>query len=320
MFNRIILSRKGFDSASGGGFSPFDPQTGRYILLPIPDGKIDQYIGNPKKFEEIVIKQNYLPGIDATNLKELINSNVLRLGNKVKENITKNYAHFDPWLGVCPWLAENSNHQLGVFGQEGNAQAQLNNKEVGKGSLFLFFSRFKPIKLGDNNCEKMIITDIIPEQLNRGLYFIYGWLKVKEVIHHYKDIVDTNIKLSHPHATEKYFEEHKCNTLFIADELLFEDDTIPGCGYFPELNEHLLLTALNQKSQKNWIPSRWGLPVLLYDKCLSVLTNRKCGDGSSADSCLVNTQGQWQEAIFEGTDHFDKWFRNLLNKSNVKRL
>ena len=46
MFNRVVLSRKGFDSTSGGGYSPFDPKTGRYILLPIPDGKIGEYEGN----------------------------------------------------------------------------------------------------------------------------------------------------------------------------------------------------------------------------------------------------------------------------------
>ena len=36
-FNTIILSRKGFDSSAGGGFSPFDTETRKYILLPIPE-------------------------------------------------------------------------------------------------------------------------------------------------------------------------------------------------------------------------------------------------------------------------------------------
>lgn len=34
---KLILSRKGFDSASGNGYSPFDPKTGKFIVLPIPE-------------------------------------------------------------------------------------------------------------------------------------------------------------------------------------------------------------------------------------------------------------------------------------------
>jgi hypothetical protein len=309
MFNRIILSRKGFDSKAGGEYSPFDPQTGKYILLPIPDGEIGNYIGNGTLFEQIEIKQDYLPGIHSTNLGELINN--LGYKQKTKDKIFEHYAHFDPWLGECPWIAEGSNHSIGAFGQVGSPQTQLKNQRVGKGDLFLFFSRFKPI-----NRENAIVPDIIRDNIKEGLYFIYGWFKVNKVIERYNDIDDKDLLKRHPHATQAYFKEKNNNTIYIADELLFPNESIPGCGYFPKLSKDLLLTAIDQKSQKNWIPSRWELPVLLYNKCISVLTNRQCGDGSSSDSCIVNTQGQWQEAIFEGSEEFNQRLYKLILKSS----
>ncbi|MBM4446007.1 MAG: hypothetical protein FJ023_01475 [Chloroflexi bacterium] len=313
-FGKVVLSRKGFDSSAGGDYSPFDPQTGKYVVLPIPDGEIGKNIGNRTRYEQIKIEPNYLPGIDAETLKDLINSKALGFGNKVKEGITKKYAHFDPWLGPCPWLAEGSNHQVGAFGQVDSAQAQLQNQGVDKGSLFLFFSRFKPI---GKNSEKMIVTDISPEHLDGGLYFIYGWLKVKKVIQQYEDIDDQSLRSRHPHATKKYFEMHAHkkkgkNTLYIADDFLFNDGSnLPGCGYFPRLNKDLLLTASAQETE-TWIPSRWRLPGFLYEKCLSVMKGkgRLCNDDSG--SYLVKTSGRWQEAVFEESEEFCQWFYRLL--------
>jgi hypothetical protein len=226
------------------------------------------------------------------------------------------YAHFDPWLGPCPWLAGESNHQIGAFGQVGRSQTHLDEQKVREGSLFLFFSRFTTI---DKNRENKIVPDISLENLNKDLYFIYGWLKVKKVIQKYDDIRDDkslqSIKSLHPHATEKYFEEYANkkgkNTLYIADKLLFNDGSnFPGCGYFPELNEDLLLTAPAQESEKSWIPSRWRLQDFFFNKPPSVLKRFRCEDGS----CLVETSGQWQEAVFdfEESEEFCQWFDRLL--------
>jgi hypothetical protein len=38
---KLVLSRKGFDSGSGGCLSPYNHETGHYIWFPIPEkGKI----------------------------------------------------------------------------------------------------------------------------------------------------------------------------------------------------------------------------------------------------------------------------------------
>ena len=315
-FGKVVLSRKGFDSSAGGGYSPFDPETGKYIVLPIPMDDNERAISNGLKYEDIHIKSDCLPGYSETNLKSLMKVMEKKATIKIKgEKKESEYAHFDPWLGPCPWLAGGSNHSIGAFGQIGTAQAHMDNQKVGEDSLFLFFSRFKPPKPIGQNSEKIIVPDISRKNLNEGLYFIYGWLKVERVIRKYDPSLSSLLS-RHPHATEQYFDREdpflkkKNNTIYIADELLFPDNTIPGCGYFPELNEDLLLTASDSDQQeygKKWIPSRWKLPDFLRDKCLSVLKQRFVGKGG----CLVETKGQWQEAVFDESEEFCQWFRSL---------
>ncbi len=335
-FGKVVLSRKGFDSSTGGSYSPFDPETGKYVVLPIPMGKKELDISNPLKYEGIRIRSDCLPGYCETNLKSLMEKLKKKATITVKDEITgkdtkeeSEYAHFDPWLVDCPWLdcpwlEGDSNHQIGAFGQIGMAQAHLDNDthKVGKGSLFLIFSRFQPIKHMGQNRENKIVPDISRENLNKGLYFIYGWLKVKEIIQEW-DMLRSNTNLSsrlsrHPHATQAYFDTEdpvvrkKNNTIYIADELLFPDNTIPGCGYFPELNEDLLLTApVQPQVLGNWIPSRWGLKGFFKENCRSVLKDR----GQTRDgSWLVDTNWRWQEAVFDfgESEDFYPWFCKLL--------
>lgn len=313
-FGKVVLSRKGFDSGAGGGFSPFDPETGKYIVLPIPVDAEELKICNPLKYEEIPIISNYLDGYPQTNLKSLMETMKKKATIKGKES---EYAHFDPWLGPCPWLAGNSNHQIGAFGQVGGAQTHLDKQKVHEGSLFLFFSRFTTI---DKNRENKIVPGISRENLNKDLYFIYGWLKVKKVIQQYKDIVDDkslqSLKSLHPHATEKYFENENYpnNTLYIADEFLFNDgNNIRGCGYFPRLKKDLCLTASDSDQQEygKWIPSRWSLPGFFKEKCRSVL---KCRGQIRNDSWLVATNWRWQEAVFDfdESEDFCHWFHERV--------
>jgi len=319
-FGKVVFSRKGFDSSAGGGYSPFDPQTGSYVVLPIPDGDIGKYIGKETRFEQIEIKPNHLPGINASTLAELISCDALGFNDKVKNNITQKCAHFDPWLGPCPWLAESPNHHIGAFGQEGVAQAHLKNQGVDEGSLFLFFSRFKPI----GNRQNKIVPDMfIPEHLDEGLYFIYGWLKVGKVVRKYEEIRDEERLKRHPHTTQAYFEKEdpflrkKNNTIYIADEFLFNDGSnLAGCGYFRSLNKELCLSASDSDQQKlgKWIPSRWRLPKF-FDKTRPSYLQEAEWSKNQDGSCLVKIPGRWQEAVFEESEEFCQWFCQLLKTS-----
>jgi hypothetical protein len=112
---RIVLSRKGFDSSSGGAASPI--LRGRPVSLPIP-----------------------AQGRSATTYGDL------GLGELV-ERVTQgrigrsHLCHEDPMFadGRC-W-----------FGQSGAAQSHLRNRGVGPGDVFLFFGLFADEHTGERH-------------------------------------------------------------------------------------------------------------------------------------------------------------------------
>ena len=111
---RIIFSRKGFDSAAGGGPSPI--VDGRPVSLPIPSG-----------------------GHSATTYADLKLGELAGAASRGKID-PADYCHHDPMFrseGVC------------LFGQCGAAQTHLANQGVGVGDVFVFFGLFREGKSGD---------------------------------------------------------------------------------------------------------------------------------------------------------------------------
>lgn len=111
---RIIFSRKGFDSAAGGGASPI--VDGRPVSLPIPAGKASR-----TTYGDL--------GLGAHAAKASRGS----LGDG-------DLCHHDPMFtgeGTC------------LFGQVGAAQTHLANQGVGPGDVFLFFGLFREEDSGE---------------------------------------------------------------------------------------------------------------------------------------------------------------------------
>jgi len=325
-FGKIILSRKGFDSSAGGDYSPFDPATGKYIVLPIPMSKEECRISNSLRFEEVKIKKGYFKECNASNLEELVKMVTTKrkaIITRYKKSVEESeYAHFDPWLGRCPWLAAESNHSIGAFGQVDKTQTHLSKLGIGEGSLFLFFSRFKPI---DNTRENTIVPDINYKHLKAGIYFIYGWLRVREVIKSFEEIhnkldekEEKELRSRHPHATPKYFEncQGKNNTIYIAHKYLLDNSNeFEGCGYFPKLTKNLLLTATDSDQGPNWIPSRWKLPGFFYGHRPSCMDTPKRGwEKANGDSCYVTIPPRGQEFVFHESEEFCHWLDKLLRE------
>ena len=105
---KIVFSRKGFDTSSGGGPSPV--VDGRPLSLPIPAGK-----GRP--------------GVSYASLGL---SRHVRAASRDRLS-GRSRAHHDPMFvqGRC------------LFGQCGAAQTHLENRGVGPGDLFVFFGLFR---------------------------------------------------------------------------------------------------------------------------------------------------------------------------------
>ena len=111
---RIIFSRKGFDSAAGGGASPI--VGGRPISLPIPAGAASR-----TTYGDLGLGEHA-----ATASRG-------RLG-------AGDLCHHDPMFctdGTC------------LFGQVGAAQTHLANQGVGAGDVFLFFGLFREEETGE---------------------------------------------------------------------------------------------------------------------------------------------------------------------------
>ncbi len=308
-FTNIVLSRKGFDSASGYGYSPFDPTTGRYIVMPIPGSKSEQMLANRTRYEDLKIKQTYLPGILAKNLKDIVFAKELGYSRRTKEEITSNFAHFDPWLGPCPWLAEVVDHCIGAFGQVNAAQGHLEKNSVGVGSLFLFFSRFIPIRGRENQIG-------IPLDYKKGAYFLYGWLKVGRIAKGMSDIQDEQLRFRHPHATDAYFAKYKNNTIYLADTLLSNKSVIEGCGYFPRLRRELLLSSVRYYQT----PCVWELPAFFNQPENRPTYLQKASRWTlqeNPNSCLVTVPARGQEFVFRSSPGFVAWFSKIIEESKL---
>jgi hypothetical protein len=111
---KIIFSRKGFDSAAGGGASPI--VDGRPISLPIPSG-----------------------GHSVTTYADLGLGDLANAASrgKIKPN---DFCHHDPMFrddGTC------------LFGQHAAAQTHLVNQGVGLGDVFVFFGLFREEKTSE---------------------------------------------------------------------------------------------------------------------------------------------------------------------------
>src|SRR6266436_9207163 len=113
---KLILSRKGFDSANGGCPSPILDD--RPFSLPIPDPSSPTTYGEISPFNGIPIWQI---------VEDLTHGRVGR----------GNGAHLDPDLRRD--ALTRATGWRPIFGQADAAQSHLTNQGIGPGDLFLFF-------------------------------------------------------------------------------------------------------------------------------------------------------------------------------------
>ena len=224
---KLILSRKGFDSSSGGVPSPILPD-GRMVSLPIPDKM------SPILYSDI--KAN------STSIGPLVSQ-------LTKGRIPPHYrAHLDPDL-----TTESLSRLPGwrpIFGQTGAAQGHLRNNGVGPGDLFLFFGLFRAVNLVDGK--------YVWVKGSRPCHTIWGWLQIGEIL---------KLGTSKPKEYEwaryhPHYHRHndKNNVVYIASRHLnlgnLSSREIPGAGIIRRFSSSLQLTA--NSSQK---PSIWELPA-----------------------------------------------------------
>ena len=222
---KLIFSRKGFDSASGGAPSPIFPDGGM-LSLPIPDRH--------------------------SNIQDSeIGDGTVKVGRLVEELTQKSvpesyYAHLDPDLRRDS-LPRDPRWRP-IFGQAGAAQGHLRNQGLAAGDMFLFFGLFRRVIPSGTGYQ----WD--PEALPR--HVIWGWLQIGDIMQ-----VDSAALEKvpwaeyHPHFRRAF---GKNNFLYVSRRFLEWPNPphgMPGAGVFANFNPALQLTSPDARR-----PSTWRLP------------------------------------------------------------
>ena len=205
---KIILSRKGFDSAAGGCASFIIDN--KLISLPIPDNNSHKSYNNVTIFDH--------------NIGELLKKSNITPKLKRREIFT---CHLDPDI------------EKGVFGQCAAAAKHLQNQGVTVGDLFLFFGWFREFDIENN---KFNCLD------KKGKHCIFAYLKIGKILDLNKpqDKKEALALYSyHPHLAYNSSYYEKNNLLYIADNTLLEQSNIKGYGRL-KYTESTTLTKPNE--------------------------------------------------------------------------
>jgi Nucleotide modification associated domain 3 len=281
---KIIFSRKGFDSTSGGKPSPILPD-GRMVSLPIPDKN------SPICYSEISWQE--------FNLGNLVSS-------LTKGKIPSTYrAHLDPDLrsDSLPRLPE----WKPIFGQTGSAQGHLRNNGVSVGDIFLFFGLFRHVISGPDKIEWNT------ESPQRHVF--WGWLQIDEVLK-VDDCDHSRYKWAeyHPHF---YRTNNSNNTLYVAQKHLtlpgLEMEEMAGAGVFPCYSDKLQLTAPFAATPSHWKLPQWfyprnGKPPITYHANLTRWQRTDFGT-------ILNAVTRGQEFILDCEEYPEAivWLHEILN-------
>ncbi len=270
---KIILSRKGFDSAYGGYASPI-LDDGSMVSLPIPYPCVARY--GDLKFDE---KHSYY------EIMKQLKPTVRYKGKR--DVLTKETScHFDPNI----YQGANS-----CFGQSGAAQSHLKKKEIeiGVGDLFLFFGWFR-----QTVCKNGVLQF---DQSAPDLQVIFGYLQIGEIIEvNDKSALDPRIK-DHCHVLNEHIRKLPNNTIYLARKNLSWNKDLPGAGVF-DFAEKRVLT-------KEGCPrSRWKLPDSLRDVKISRHSQASWREEGYFQSAPIG-----QEFVIEGCDSAKEWAKSLFD-------
>ena len=270
---RIILSRKGFDSANGGIVSPI-MEDGTLLSFPIPSNDQDG-------FEDLFYQdQSYAHILKDLNYKEHPKYHNCHVDPDLNMDRRKNM--IDGW---CP-----------VFGQvNASAAYLLKNVEIKIGDLFLFFGNYHKVKYVDGKYQYIKKTGDFYS--DHDLQVIWGYMQVGRII---EDSEEQRKYFWHPHSYSYYINQEHSNVMFVGTEKLSFNENMPGAGVL-KFREDRVLTAKNC-NKATWIKRPF------YDVD-AIVGNRK-NSSKSADGLYY--AGVWQELGLKITPECEEWAKSVI--------
>ena len=278
---KLILSRKGFDSAAGGFPSPIMPD-GPLLSLPIPIQ--DNICYSNLKFTKDV---SYFEIISQLKPKVKINGKWILLTKETK-------CHLDPDL--IPDIYPRKPGWKPIFGQIDAAQSHLEKNNVREGDLFLFFGLFQETEYIDGALKF--------KRNSKPIHVIFGYFEIDK-IHLIQE--GTNVPdwmLYHPHVADikKWRRKKPTNTIYEAKEHLSFNQKFPGACTF-KYDSSLVLT------KKDCSASKWNLPDCFKNVNITYHSNSK-KYGWKEDCFYSASRGQ--EFIIEGNKEIERWAKELI--------
>ncbi|MGN1373209.1 MAG: hypothetical protein ACI4VK_04075 [Candidatus Coproplasma sp.] len=271
---KIILSRKGFDSANGGIVSPI-MEDGTLISFPIPSDDKDNY-------EDLIYAgQSYIKILQDLNYKEHPKYHNCHLDPDL--NMDRRRNKIDGWHPV--------------FGQVNSSAVYLLEKvNVEVGDLFLFFGNYHKVRCVNGKYQYVKKTGDFYS--DNDLQLIWGYMQVGKII---KEPEEQKKYSWHPHSSDKYrAKENYSNVMFVASETLSFNGNMPGAGVLT-FREDRVLTA------KNFNKATW-VKRSVYDvDC--VIGNRK---NSSKTADGIYYSGIWQELGLKESLECEEWAKSIV--------
>ncbi|MHC1738143.1 MAG: hypothetical protein AB9882_09055 [Ignavibacteriaceae bacterium] len=234
---KIILSRKGFDSANGGIPSPILPDgTLLSIQIPMPND-INRYTN--LFYEE----RSYLQIINELNQTiQFLEDSTCHLDPDIRRSALPDRSVWEP-----------------LFGQNQAAQGHLRKNEVQQGDLFRFFGWFKQ-------------TEIVEGQYKychnaKDRHIIFGYFEISNIFENITspESLPNNLRYQ-PHCHNDFLSSPN-NALYTSTDRLSIKPELPGANYL-HLAPDLVLT------KEGFTRSMWNLPEFFRNLTITYHTER----------------------------------------------
>ena len=279
---KIILSRKGFDSANGGIVSPIF-EDGTMLSFPIPSKDHDK---DKIAYEELTCN------------KILLNELLENLGYRGDK-----YCHLDPDLDSTRRVVPIEGWKP-AFGQINQSASYLINNNIAEGDLFLFFGNFRHVVKSDGKYKfARRINNSEDPYYGREMQAIWGYFQVGEII---LDPQEQKKFFWHPHACEKRIFEEKNNLIFTASEQLSFAPDMPGCGIFSYNKKRVL--SMPGKTKATWKKQK-AYGVYNINKINNRESKRK---NSAKDLEGIYYAGIWQELVLKEILESGNWAKSMF--------